>query len=118
MILFYAFYLIIPILFALKQAPKLKGYVDGTLVFGLPLIAFALQSGLVDSFEYGQAITAVIMAIIYLFLAKVLWLPEKDGFRLLAESYLALGVTFASLAVPLALDGRWTAAVWSLEGAG
>tara|TARA_R110002050_G_scaffold9504_2_gene33450 strand:+ start:24320 stop:27016 length:2697 start_codon:yes stop_codon:yes gene_type:complete len=118
LILFYAFYLIIPILFALKQAPKLKGYVDGTLVFGLPLIAFALQSGLVDSFEYGQAITAVIMAIIYLFLAKVLWLPEKDGFRLLAESYLALGVTFASLAVPLALDGRWTAAVWSLEGAG
>tara|TARA_R110001606_G_scaffold361754_7_gene515438 strand:+ start:359757 stop:362522 length:2766 start_codon:yes stop_codon:yes gene_type:complete len=118
LILFYVFYLIIPILFAIKQAPKLKGYVDGTLVFGLPLIAFALQSGLVDQFEYGQAITAGIMAVIYLSLAKALWLPEKDGFRLLAESYLALGVTFASLAVPLALDGRWTAAVWSLEGAG
>jgi uncharacterized membrane protein len=118
LILFYVFYLIIPILFAYKLAPKLKGYVDGTLVFGLPLIAFALQSGLVDQFEYGQAITAVVMTIIYLSLAKVLWLTEKDGFRLLAESYLALGVTFASLALPLALDGRWTAAVWSLEGAG
>jgi len=118
LILFYLFYLIIPILFAFKQAPKLKGYVDGTLVFGLPLIAFALQSGLVDQFEYGQAITAGVMAMIYLGLAKTLWMPEKDGFRLLAESYLALGVTFASLAVPLALDGRWTAAVWSLEGAG
>lgn len=117
LILFYTFYLIIPILFAFKPVPKLKGYVDGTLVFGLPLIAFALQSGLVDQFEYGQAITAVIMAVIYLSLARALWLPEKDGFRLLAESYLALGVTFASLAVPLALDGRWTAAVWSLEGA-
>jgi uncharacterized membrane protein len=118
LILFYVFYLIIPILFAFKLAPKLKGYVDGTLVFGLPLIAFSLQSGLVDQFEYGQAITAVAMAVIYLSLAKVLWLPEKDGFRLLAESYLALGVTFASLAMPLALDARWTAAVWSLEGAG
>jgi len=117
LILFYVFYLIIPILFAFKQVPKLKGYVDGTLVFGLPLIAFALQSGLVEQFEYGQAITAIIMAAIYLWLAKLLWLPEKEGFRLLAESYLALGVTFASLAVPLALDGRWTAAVWSLEGA-
>lgn len=117
LILFYTFYLIIPILFAFKQAPKLKGYVDGTLVFGLPLIVFALQSGLVDQFEYGQAITAIIMAVIYLSLARALWLPEKDGFRLLAESYLALGVTFASLAVPLALDSRWTAAVWSLEGA-
>lgn len=118
LILFYAFYLIIPILFAIKQTLKLKGYVDGTLVFGLPLIAFALQSGLVVQFEYGQASTAGVMAAIYLSLAKVLWQPEKDGFRLLAESYLALGVTFASLIVPLALDGRWTAAVWSLEGAG
>ncbi|NOQ94727.1 MAG: DUF2339 domain-containing protein, partial [Methylophaga sp.] len=91
--------------------------VDGSLVFGLPLIVFALQSKLVEQFEYGQAITAAAMAGIYLVLAKVLWQPEKNGFRLLAESFLALGVTFASLAIPLYFDGRWTAAVWSLEGA-
>jgi len=115
--LFYFFYLTISILFAFKQAPKLKGYVDGSLVFGLPLIVFALQSKLVEHFEYGQAITAVAMAGIYLGLAKLLWQPEKNGFRLLAESFLALGVTFASLAIPLYFDGRWTAAVWSLEGA-
>ena len=118
LILFYLFYLIIPILYAFKQKPQLKGYVDGTLIFGLPLIAFALQGGLVEPFEYGQAISASVLAIIYLVLAKTFWLPEKEGFRLLGEAYLALGVTFASLAVPLALDNRWTAAVWSLEGAG
>ena len=117
LILFYFFYLTISILFAFKQEPKLKGYVDGSLVFGLPLIVFALQSKLVEQFEYGQAITAVAMAGIYLVLAKLLWQPEKNGFRLLAESFLALGVTFASLAIPLYFDGRWTAAVWSLEGA-
>ena len=104
-------------MFAFKQAPKLKGYVDGSLVFGLPLIVFALQSKLVEQFEYGQAITAVAMAAIYLVLAKLLWQPEKKGFRLLAESFLALGVPFSSLAIPLYFDGRWTAAVWSLEGA-
>ncbi|NOQ82131.1 MAG: DUF2339 domain-containing protein [Methylophaga sp.] len=117
LVLFYFFYLTISILFAFKQAPKLKGYVDGSLVFGLPLIVFALQSKLVEQFEYGQAITAIAMAGIYLVLAKLLWQPEKNGFRLLAESFLALGVTFASLAIPLYFDGRWTAAVWSLEGA-
>jgi len=117
LILFYLFYLTISILFAFKQAPKLKGYVDGSLVFGLPLIVFALQSKLVEQFEYGQAITAAAMASIYLVLAKLLWQPEKNGFRLLAESFLALGITFASLAIPLYFDGRWTAAVWSLEGA-
>ncbi|PHS69323.1 MAG: hypothetical protein COB23_06820 [Methylophaga sp.] len=117
LILFYAFYLMISILFSSRQAPKLKGYIDGTLVFGLPLIVFALQSRLVEQFEYGQAITAVVMAIIYLWLARQLWQADKNGMRLLAQSFLALAVTFASLAIPLYFDGRWTAAVWSLEGA-
>lgn len=117
LILFYFLYLTISILFAFRQAPKLKGYVDGTLVFGLPLIVFALQSQLVEPFEFGQAISAVVMSALYLCLAKLLWQPEKNGLRLLAESFLALGVTFGSLAIPLYFDGRWTAAVWSLEGA-
>jgi len=117
LILFFFFFLAISILFAFKEAPKSKFYVDGTIVFGLPIIAFALQSQLVKPFEYGDAITAVALAVIYLLLAWRLWLPEKKGVRLLAESFLALGITFASLAVPLLLDGRWTAAIWSLEGA-
>ena len=37
---------------------------------------------------------------------------------LLAETCLALGVIFASLAIPLGLDARWTAAAWAVEGVG
>jgi uncharacterized membrane protein len=36
----------------------------------------------------------------------------------LVEAFLALGVIFGSLAIPLALSGSWTAVAWSLEGAG
>jgi uncharacterized membrane protein len=36
---------------------------------------------------------------------------------LLSETCLALGVVFASLAIPLALDARWTSAAWAVEGA-
>ncbi|MDQ7072311.1 MAG: DUF2339 domain-containing protein [Gammaproteobacteria bacterium] len=117
LILFFLFYLTISVLFAFKRASTHKLYVDGTIVFGLPIIAFALQSELIKPFEYGDAMTATVLAILYLVLAKRFWLPEHKGVRLLAESFLALGITFASLAVPLLLDGRWTAAVWSLEGA-
>ena len=117
LIVFFLLFLTISVLFAFKEAPKLKSYVDGTLVFGLPLVAYALQGELVKPFEYGDAVTAVALACVYLLLAKHLWIPENKGVRLLAESFLALGITFASLAVPLLLDGRWTAAVWSLEGA-
>lgn len=38
--------------------------------------------------------------------------------HLLSEAFLALGVVFGSLAIPLALDGQWSAGIWALEGVG
>lgn len=117
LILFVLFYVAIAVLFAFRQAPQLKGYVDGTLVFGTPLVGFALQTGLARSYEYGLAWSALALAAFYLGLAWALLRRRLSGLRTLVEAFLALGVVFATLAVPLAFDGRWTAAVWSLEGA-
>src|SRR5690606_11921640 len=36
----------------------------------------------------------------------------------LAQSAAALGVVFATLAIPLALEARWTSAAWALQGLG
>lgn len=117
LILFFLFYLVLPILFALRQPPKLKGLVDGTLVFGVPLLAFALQSAMVEDMAFGAAWSAAGASAIYLVSARLLWQFGYPHMRLLTEALLALGILFASLVVPLALDGNWTAAVWSLEGA-
>jgi hypothetical protein len=43
---------------------------------------------------------------------------KQESLKLLTECFLALGTGFATLAVPLALDARWTTAVWAVEGAG
>ena len=114
---FFLFYQAIAILFAFRQPPKLRGMVDGTLIFGTPVIAFALQSQLVEGTEYGLAISAISVAVFYTLVAS--WLHDSQGkqMRLLIESFIALGVAFATIAIPLALDDRWTAAAWSLEGA-
>jgi len=116
LILFFVFYAAIAVLFAFRQTPELKGYIDGTLVFGLPLIFFSLQYALVRDFQYGLAYSALGAAAFYIILAAVLWKKQADGLRLLTEAFLSLGVVFGSLAIPLALEGRWTAAVWALEG--
>ncbi len=118
LVLFFVFYLVIAVLFAHRQPPKLRGYVDGTLVFGLPLVVFGLQSALVDEFAFGRAYSALAMGALYLLLARWLWNKQIAGMRMLVEAFLALGVIFASLAIPFAIDGHWTAAAWSLEGAG
>jgi uncharacterized membrane protein len=119
LILFFLLYLAIPVLFATRQAAsKLERYVDGTLVFGVPLVAFGLQSRLVRGVEFGAAYSAAALSLVYLGLARLLWARHRDALRMLVESFLPLGVVFATLAIPLAVDGRWTAAVWALEGAG
>ena len=114
---FFALYLAIPILFARRRASELERYVDGSLVFGVPLVTFGLQVALVREIEYGMAWSALTLGAVYLVLAKVVFGRRGETLRLLAEAFLALGVVFGSLAIPLALNGRWTSAAWALEGA-
>jgi uncharacterized membrane protein len=117
LVLYFLFYNAIAILFALRQPPDKVGLVDGTLVFGTPVIAFTLQAALLRHSEYGLAISAASVAVFYVIIASALFRRQGQYLRMLAESYLALAVAFATLAIPLALDARWTSAAWALEGA-
>ena len=117
LVLFTLMYILVAILFASRQPPKLKGYVDGSLVFGVPLAAFGLQAAMVSRFEYGLAISALTLGGVYIGLASTLWRRLSPGMRRLTEAFLAMGVVFASLAIPLALSGRWTGSAWAVEGA-
>jgi len=115
LILFTLMYLAIPVLFATRTRPELRGFVDGTLAFGTPIVAFTLQSRLVD--DTGLAISAVALAGLYVALATFLYRTRREELRVLIEAQLALGVAFLTVAVPLALDARWTSAAWALQGA-
>jgi len=118
LIVFFLLYVLIAVLFALRQPPKLRGYVDGTLLFGVPLAASALQYSLVKDFEYGISLSSFAMGAFYLVLSWFVWKRKGDCLKLLAETFLALGVIFASMAIPFALAPTQTAAAWALEGAG
>lgn len=116
LLLFFAFYVSIPLAYASRQSVKLKNYVDGTLVFGTPMLGFGLQFGLVHGYPFGVAYSALALGLFYIGLATVL--RRRDKVALLADAFLALGIVFGTLAIPFALDGRWTSAAWALEGAG
>ena len=118
LILFFLMYVGVSILNCVRQPPNLKGYVSGSLVFGLPVVAFTLHATLVSKIEYALAWSALCLAAFYLPLGWILLRTRRDTFRLLVEAFAALGVIFASLAIPLAFDTRTTAAMWAVEGAG
>ena len=116
-ILFFIFYITIAVLYAIKQPPKLQGYVDTTLLFGVPAITFGIQIALVKQFEYGIAISAFCFGLIYIGIGKLIWSKGGQGFKLLAQVFLALALVFTSLAIPFAFDAKTTAGAWALEGA-
>jgi uncharacterized membrane protein len=113
LLVFFAIYLAIPVSDALRRPPTGRGFVDGTLVFGNPLVAFALQAALLDGERMPLAWSALALALAYLVLAAAMMSRR----RVLGESFAVLAVGFATLAVPLALSARSTACTFALEGA-
>ena len=124
LIWFFLHFVLVSLLFARGAARALyagspgAGAVNGTLVFGLPIAVFGLQSVLVEGMPFALAFTALGMAAVYVaaLLVARRWQAVP---ALLGDSYLALTLVFASLAIPFAVaDQRWTAAAWAVEGAG
>ena len=118
LIAFFLLYILITVLFAMRQPINLRGYVDGSLLFGVPLAASGLQYSLVKEFEYGVSLSTFAMGSVYLLLAVGLWKKAGDQLKLLSEAMLIMGVIFLSLAIPFALAPTHTAAAWALEGMG
>jgi len=118
LVLFFLLYVAIALAWARRQQTRLKDYVDAALVLGTPLLAFGLQAGLVREREFGLAWSALAFGGVYLALALVLLRRGQARWRVLVETFMAIGVIFGTLAIPFALDGRWTSGAWALEGAG
>ena len=115
---FFLLYLAASLMYATRHSLQPKQAVDATLIFGLPLVAFGLQAALVYQVEYATAFSSLAMGALYLGLGWWAIRRKDEGVgQWLAECFVALGLGFVTLAVPLALDARWTSAVWAAEGA-
>ncbi len=136
LVLFFLMYLAIGLLFAmrtlqahetgpeddsrealLRWSARQGSYVDGSLLFGTPIAGFGLQYALVEHLAFGAAFSALALGVLYLLIARVLTGRAPGRALLLVETCLALGVVFATLAIPLGLDAQWTTVAWAIEGA-
>lgn len=118
LIIFFLLFTAIAVLFAHRQAAKASDYVDATLVFGTPLVTFSLQYALLRDSHFGLAYSALALGIFYIGLAWWVFNRRLETLKFLGECFLALGIGFVTLTLPLALDGRWTSAAWAVEGVG
>lgn len=128
--LFVLMYVGLPTLFAVREAPDLKGvlgesrpsgmpFVRGSwtapLVFSTPFIGLGLQQLAVGHTEYGLAVSAAALAAVQGGLALAARRLGADRGQLV-EAYAGLAVAFSAIAVPLALDSYFTSTVWAAQG--
>lgn len=111
-------YVATAILYARAMPGRLGGVVDTTLLFGPAVAGFALQVALVRDLPFGSAFAALGFAALYLGIAATSMRYGGERLRVANETMLAVAIGFVTLAIPLALDARWTSATWALEGAG
>ncbi len=116
--IFYGLFLTVSILFSFKQPPNLRGFVDGSLLFGMPLVSFGLQARIIFHIEYGLAYSSFVLMLIYFSIAYFLWKKFKKDVPLLIETFVVLGVGFGTLTIPLAFSHQWTSVSWALEACG
>lgn len=96
-------------------ASHIRG-LDSTLLFGTALIAFSMQYQMVEHWQHAAAASALGFAAVYAGFA--LWfVRQDDDFAVMKQAFAALSLLFVTLAVPLGLDGVWTASAWALEAA-
>ena len=136
LILFFLMYLAIGLLFArrklqehaagpeddsraatLRWSARQTHYVDGSLLFGTPIVGFGLQYALIQHLEFGAAFSALALGLLYMGIARLLAGRAPGRALLLVEMCVSLGVVFATLAIPLALSAQWTTVAWAVEGA-
>ena len=102
----------------LVEQPALRSdtWVNGSLLFGLPIVSFALQHGLVRHTAYGTALSALVMAAFYVGMASRM--KRHPQLAITFDASLAIAIVMLSLVVPFALDTHSTAGAWALEAAG
>ena len=116
LVLNFLFYLIIPWLHVLRAPADRRLVIDGSLMFGNPLISLLLQGALLQWDPRAMAFSALAAGVVYIVFAYVV--RKHPAMHLLKETWAVLAVAFATLAVPLALSANVTGSIFALEGAG
>jgi uncharacterized membrane protein len=100
-----------------REPLQARAPVDGLLVFGVPIVGFALQMAIVRGHRYGVAWSAGALCAFYGALWAWLRMRTEPGLALLARAFGVLAVMFGTLAIPFAADPRVTSAWWAIEAA-
>ncbi len=114
--IFFALFAALPAVRSTRDG-ELSGAEIAVVVANSLQYLIALRLMLWPEYRWGLAMAVLALAALHLFAERAL--PSKSGenARLARTMYAGLALTFATLAVPILLDGKWITIAWAIEGA-
>ncbi len=113
---FVLMYMVLPVLFAVREPPSIRRPWTASLVFGAPFMGLGLQYLVIGHTSHGVAVSALVLMGLEIVLYVVARRLGEDVGEI-AESFAALAIAFAAISVPLWLDAYYMAVAWALQGA-
>lgn len=112
---FVLIYMVLPVLFAIREPPSIRRLWTAPLVFATPFLGLGLQQLVVGHTADGVAASALVLLGLLAVLHAVARRLGPES-RELAAAYAGLSVAFAAIAVPLWLDAYFMTIAWAAQG--
>jgi uncharacterized membrane protein len=113
--LFFLQYCSMMLLFSMRQPPQLKGFIDSSLMFGLPLVVYGQQVTITSHIVHGDSISALVLALFYAGVSFALSRTLTTSHQLFRYCLNVLSVSFATVVLFTLLDSQWASVSFALE---
>ncbi|MFV0481905.1 MAG: DUF2339 domain-containing protein [Campylobacteraceae bacterium] len=99
-----------------EKSENFNLFIDLLLLFGTPLIGYSAQYYITEIWKFGPAFSALCFGIFYIFGTFIVYKINKTSAVKILYFGLGLALTFATIAIPLALSHQLSSIVWMIEG--
>ena len=114
--LFFALYAAAPVIRAARHGSL--DWVDPILVLlNAGLYLMALRVMLWDEHRWALTVAVLLLSATHLFVARMAPAPKVGESPWTRILFAGLALTFATLAIPIRLEGKWITLAWAIEGA-
>ena len=114
--IFFALFALLPVLRSTREG-QLSSLETAVVIANALQYLIALRSMLWPQYRWELALAVLALAAAHLFAERALPARSGKSSGLARTIYVGLALTFASVSVPILLDGNWITIAWALEGA-
>ncbi len=114
--IFFALFAVLPAVRSAREG-EFQGAEIAVMIANAFNYLLALRLMLWPEFRWGLTLAVLLLATAHLLAERATPVKDTHASRLVHTAYAGLALLFATLAIPIRLDGKWITIAWAVEGA-